>query len=298
MTTEEFNREFDILYNNIMSNQAPGLNLYEKSLFLTQAQEDIVKELYSGSSTSFESAELVSAGLGVLIKTLKLSPMKNPSYAITIDSEYFPAKFVSFKEENNKIWYHYEGIEELDDFYTIGIPNTDDTLYSKDGREVEGLINSVYTYSDESLKNSTIFVLPEKPSKIWYLLYEGAYISTNDCRNGNLVKVKPIKLDDLHEVINNPFVFPNSGRTILRVAGNSLELSRTNELISKDNIESYVIKYLRKPNPIILCNLSNFSNDLKIDGVSVKTDCELNESLHRPILRRAVALAQSAWGSK
>lgn len=35
--------EFDTLFNNIMSNQAPGLNGYEKSLLLTKAQDEIVK---------------------------------------------------------------------------------------------------------------------------------------------------------------------------------------------------------------------------------------------------------------
>lgn len=35
MNNKEFSREFDILYNNIMSNSAPGLNEYEKSVFLT-----------------------------------------------------------------------------------------------------------------------------------------------------------------------------------------------------------------------------------------------------------------------
>ena len=43
MTTQEFSLEFDLLYNNISSNQAPGLTEYEKSTFLTQAQEEIVK---------------------------------------------------------------------------------------------------------------------------------------------------------------------------------------------------------------------------------------------------------------
>ena len=42
MTNEEFNNEFDVLYNNITSNQAPGLDEYEKSVFLTKAQDDIV----------------------------------------------------------------------------------------------------------------------------------------------------------------------------------------------------------------------------------------------------------------
>ena len=37
MKSEEFNNQFDVLYNNITSNQAPGLNEYEKSVFLTKA---------------------------------------------------------------------------------------------------------------------------------------------------------------------------------------------------------------------------------------------------------------------
>lgn len=47
MTCEEFSNEFDILYNNVMSNQAPGLDEYEKSVFLTRAQEDIVKRYFT-----------------------------------------------------------------------------------------------------------------------------------------------------------------------------------------------------------------------------------------------------------
>lgn len=47
MTNSEFSNEFDILYNNIMSNQAPGLNEYEKSVFLTKAQDEIVKAYFN-----------------------------------------------------------------------------------------------------------------------------------------------------------------------------------------------------------------------------------------------------------
>ena len=41
MDIKEFSNEFDVLYNNIMSNQAPGLDEYEKSVFLTKAQDYI-----------------------------------------------------------------------------------------------------------------------------------------------------------------------------------------------------------------------------------------------------------------
>ena len=47
MTSEEFSNQFDVLYNNITSNQAPGLNEYEKSVFLTKAQSEIVKNYFT-----------------------------------------------------------------------------------------------------------------------------------------------------------------------------------------------------------------------------------------------------------
>ena len=47
MTKEEFSNEFDVLYNNVTSNQAPGLDEYEKSVFLTKAQDEILKAYFS-----------------------------------------------------------------------------------------------------------------------------------------------------------------------------------------------------------------------------------------------------------
>lgn len=46
MNGSEFSSRFDILYNNITSNQAPGLNAYEKSVLLTKAQEEYLKNKY------------------------------------------------------------------------------------------------------------------------------------------------------------------------------------------------------------------------------------------------------------
>jgi hypothetical protein len=50
MTAEEFSDQFDVLYNNITSNQAPGLTEYEKSVFLTKAQNEIVKNYFTAES--------------------------------------------------------------------------------------------------------------------------------------------------------------------------------------------------------------------------------------------------------
>ena len=52
MTVEEFDIRFDILYNNLASNAAVPLNAYEKSVFLSQAQRDIIIEIYNGRNTS------------------------------------------------------------------------------------------------------------------------------------------------------------------------------------------------------------------------------------------------------
>ena len=77
MNTAEFSNEFDILYNNITSNMAAGLSEYEKSVFLTRAQEDIITGFYSGKNTSkvsFEETEEVRRYLDVLNKTAVLLP--------------------------------------------------------------------------------------------------------------------------------------------------------------------------------------------------------------------------------
>lgn len=59
MTTSEFSNEFDILYNNISSNAAPGVTEYEKSVFLTMAQEDFIKEVYKNYEYNEEIREYI-----------------------------------------------------------------------------------------------------------------------------------------------------------------------------------------------------------------------------------------------
>ena len=71
MTTVELSNEFDILYNNISSNQAPGLDEYEKSVFLTKAQEAVVTSLYN----SFEKTEADRELLASLVTYEVLSPV-------------------------------------------------------------------------------------------------------------------------------------------------------------------------------------------------------------------------------
>ena len=54
MTNQEFSNQFDLLYNNIMSNQAPGLDEYEKSVFLTKAQDEVLKAYVNPKSNKVQ----------------------------------------------------------------------------------------------------------------------------------------------------------------------------------------------------------------------------------------------------
>ena len=65
MNLQEFDLEFDILYNNINSGKAPGINALEKSILLTQAQDFVVQNLYS--RLGFENDESVMQTLSPLV---------------------------------------------------------------------------------------------------------------------------------------------------------------------------------------------------------------------------------------
>lgn len=104
MTTQEFSIEFDILYNNLASNAAPPLNEYEKSVFLTKAQSDIVLGLYSGRNQlglSFESTEEARRYLNVL-NTYDEQELKDSSSFYYSSNLMFRTNIECEKTEDNK----------------------------------------------------------------------------------------------------------------------------------------------------------------------------------------------------
>ena len=217
MTTQEFSDQFDVLYNNIMSNQAPGLDEYEKSVFLTNAQEEIVIGMYNSKNPfgdSFERTEEIRRYLSGLIKTYTTTDKK------------------------------------------VG-----------------------YT----GLSKSSVFF--ELPDDLWFITYESVNLKDDGlgCMSGEDISVIPITQDEYHRIGKNPFRGANE-RKALR-----LDLSnKVVEIVSKYNVESYLVRYLSRPVPIILTNLAD---DLSINVISIKTECELNPVIHRAILERAVKLA-------
>ena len=60
-------------------------------------------------------------------------------------------------------------------------------------------------------------------------------------------------------------------------------------------IDSYKVRYIRRPRPIVLVDLT--ADDLDIEGVSRPTECELNPIIHLDILNKAVELALTTRGA-
>lgn len=79
MTVDEFSNSFDIKYNSIATNSAPSIDLYEKSVFLTDAQLEIIKNYFNPlgnkyrkgfeqtSKRRYDLKELVKPGLSTTV---------------------------------------------------------------------------------------------------------------------------------------------------------------------------------------------------------------------------------------
>lgn len=88
MTNKEFSDQFDVLYNNITSNQAPGLNEYEKSVFLTKAQSELVKNYFvpegNPHQKGFDGSQKRQMDFSLLMKTFSATP-DNSGFGDTVD---------------------------------------------------------------------------------------------------------------------------------------------------------------------------------------------------------------------
>lgn len=84
MTIQEFSTEFDVLFNNVTSNQAPGFNEYEKSVFLTKAQSQLVNEYFNGRidgfGGGFDGSQKRQYDFSSLIKVEVLNEYTDPNY--------------------------------------------------------------------------------------------------------------------------------------------------------------------------------------------------------------------------
>lgn len=225
MTVAEFSSEFDILYDNIASSSAPGIDVYEKSVYLTTAQFELVKAAYCGYNPlkkSFEGDEQKRRELSELVKDFK---------------------------------------------------------------------SSAFITSTKSLSSKSKLV--NIPADLMYIVYEAASL-LDKCGKTITVEVNPISYDNLNSSMKNPFRKPN-GQRVFRLDISKDATLKNVELVSEVTLISYSMRYVKYPSPIILANFELDANvsglGLKINGLNQIKECELEESIHREILNRAVELA-------
>ncbi len=91
MTVQEFDLQFEILYQNITANAAPGLDVFEKSSFLTKAQKELIIGVYTGAlgSASFEGTEDVRQYINELIKVYETSTPEIGQIGLSDTSKFF-----------------------------------------------------------------------------------------------------------------------------------------------------------------------------------------------------------------
>ena len=218
MTNKEFSDGFSTLLDSFGITPNITLDEYEKSTFLTDAQEQLIIDIYSGRNViygkSFEQTEEIRRYLSNLVETYETSTKVTGKLGLSKDSVFF-----------------------------------------------------------------------EIPQDTWFITYEVALLKDSrlGCLDGIEASVVPLPQDDLYRAKDNPFRGPSKDR-VLRLDIKS-DLA---ELISKYNVDKYLMRYISQPAPIILVDLPD---GLSINGISTESECELNPVVHRAILERAVQLA-------
>lgn len=124
----------------------------------------------------------------------------------------------------------------------------------------------------------------ELPDDLWLITFEEVVVNSNGkCLENKRLSVSPTTQDKLSKVMGNPFKGPNDNRALrLNIADNIVEI------IAKYDLKRYIVRYIKKLEPIILTRLTDGTS---IDGKVERTECELHESLHQDILNIAVAMA-------
>lgn len=120
MTPEEFSNEFDTLVNSYSRIKdfdrrelldSIEFNEYEKSLFLTKAQETVVLGLYNGKNPFgdvFEGSEEMRRHLSTLVREAKLSPSESPIDGVTYVGMELNSKFYKLPSD---LWFiTFEGL--------------------------------------------------------------------------------------------------------------------------------------------------------------------------------------------
>lgn len=284
MTAKEFSDQFDVLYNNITSNQAPGLNEYEKSVFLTKAQDEIIKNYFLPQSNAkqagYDGNAKRQADFSMLMRTASLnsiSQTSNPGSGDVLIYQIDPRSKVFELPED--VFLIINEAAHLQKHYTSGYHGSNSGWSTYFIRQIIPL-----TYDEYMRLMSKPYKNPLK-NQAWKLIVSNSSLAYDSTTNAPAIEL----------------ILTNTDRNWLNIYDEEEEMYPR---------VLYVIRYIKKPMPIILTNIDDLGDDLTIGGYNGNntddnkpnstfyTDgkcCELDDSIHEEILQRAVELAKIAW---
>lgn len=306
MTNAEFSDTFTTLLNSYNTQSLFGeeaskreivLDEYEKSVLLTQAQDIIVKSYFEGAGgQGFDDTARRQIDFNSLIKVVTLSPANSSTSKFDDRGIIYklPRKVVNNVEIENTTDVLYILNEKLTAVpkptgYYAATENTEGALVviADDGTPQEGYsirISDVVPYYGEY-----------GPAVRDYVVYIESPISVKK----DFVIV-PINYREYDREMSKPYAQPLKKQAWRLFQNISTGFDTNSELIVKQGMTStntdfiYKIRYVKRPNPIVLENLPN---GLTVDGISTETPCELNPILHMDILTKAVELAITTRGA-
>lgn len=329
MTCEEFSNEFDVLYNNITSNQAPGINEYEKSVFLTKAQDEIIKSYFNPRTNKtqegYDDNPRRQIDFSMITKSV---PYKNVMYIIndtisTLSNEpevdtveegkSGPGKDPVIAEKIPVVKYENiakELVASNKDIITVSSEEEIDKPASKlkkysvrtlgQGDLVINVLDGrLYSpFEDPKFDERSNTMAIEIEDDILMLINEYIIVKRgNDYKQVRLTVV-PINYNEYSRLMSKAYKRPLKWQA-WRLIDNSNNNKNYSELIVgvNDTIVQYSIRYVRRPRPIILESL--VEEGLSINGVKAPPEdnnpCELDPILHPEIVQRAVELARAAY---
>lgn len=287
MSVEEMDNMFDVLYNNITSNQAPGLNAYEKSVFLTKGQDETLKNYFNPKSKGNNTQEGFdgSAKRQVdfsMLTTVATTSATSYTYSLVSGKTDKDGKPVYSRTETTAPKSTYSYTEAYDTDGNVLKDDNDNVLYIRnEGTDVSGFGTPLFDMR-ENTKSVTL------PSKLMYAINEMVEVTRNDKKI--LLQVVPVKFDEFSRLMCKPYKRPLKYQA-WRLTNNDVVNKADIVVGPSDTLTKYTIRYVRRPNPIIVSDLDG----LTIDGISHASECELDPIIHTEILQRAVELAKVAW---
>lgn len=324
----EFSNEFDVVYNNITSNQAPGLNEYEKSVFLTKAQDEIIKAYFNPKTNKvqegFDGNEKRQIDFSMIMKShtyFKITAVARPDLfgvstsstveaikgdAINKSYNIYDSQVSVITRPGHTIDYEIKYIPAIDIIdnklqYQVVVDDAPKYEASID-RNIFDVSKSQIVEGDNKYVaiianpfTSSFFDLRNNTKAVTLnsdiLMFVNEYVEVT--RNNQTVRltVLPINYTEYSRLMSKPYKRPLKNQA-WRLLDNSSGTKKAELVVGpNDEIIKYVIRYVKRPRAI---RLTTF-DDVTLDGGNTAQCCELDPILFPEIIQRACELAKAAY---